>query len=116
MCLLGSSPTSSWYNEINSYNFGSPGFSSSTGHFTQVIWKGSKQLGIGSAFTSNNRTAYVVANYYPPGNVTGSFSSNVLPLCSTMTKALGTTTGISLTTSTSPPTTVARTTTVTART
>ncbi|CAF3764503.1 unnamed protein product [Rotaria sp. Silwood1] len=112
----GSSPTKSWYSEISSYNFGSPGFSSSTGHFTQVIWKGSKQLGIGIAFTSDNRTAYVVANYYPPGNVIRSFSSNVLPLCSTMTKALRTTTGNSLTTSTSRPTTVSRRTTVTGRT
>ncbi|CAF4602544.1 unnamed protein product, partial [Rotaria sp. Silwood1] len=112
----GSSPTNSWYSEISSYNFGSPGFSSSTGHFTQVIWKGSKQLGIGIALTSNKRTAYVVANYYPSGNVIGSFSSNVLPLCSTMTKALGTTTGNSLTTSTSRPTTVSRRTTVTGRT
>ncbi|CAF3710038.1 unnamed protein product [Rotaria sp. Silwood1] len=116
VCLLGSSPTKSWYSEISSYNFGSPGFSSSTGHFTQVIWKGSKQLGIGIAFTSDNRTAYVVANYYPPGNVIRSFSSNVLPLCSTMTKALRTTTDNSLTTSTSRPTTVSRTTTVTGRT
>ncbi|CAF1165095.1 unnamed protein product [Rotaria sp. Silwood1] len=70
----GSSPTNSWYSEISSYNFGSPGFSSSTGHFTQVIWKGSKQLGIGIAFTSDNRTAYVVANYYPPGNLKLNYS------------------------------------------
>ncbi|CAF1527051.1 unnamed protein product, partial [Adineta steineri] len=48
------------------YNYSSPGFSSATGHFTQVIWLGSTQLGIGIALTNDNRTAYVVANYYPP--------------------------------------------------
>ncbi|CAF5148077.1 unnamed protein product, partial [Rotaria sp. Silwood1] len=103
-------PTNSWYNEINSYNFGSPGFSSSTGHFTQVIWKGSKQLGIGIAFTSDNRTAYVVANYYPPGNVISSFSSNVLPLCSTTTPVSATTTSISVTKNTTATTTIPKTT------
>jgi hypothetical protein len=81
--LIGSTPTISWYDEISSYNYSSPGFSSSTGHFTQVIWSGSTQLGIGIAFSNNNKTATVVANYYPPGNVIGSFSANVLPLCST---------------------------------
>ncbi|CAF1101113.1 unnamed protein product [Rotaria sordida] len=81
--INGSSPTNSWYNEISLYNYGSPGFSSSTGHFTQVIWKESIQLGIGIAFTSDNKIAKVVANYYPAGNKGGAFPSNVLPLCST---------------------------------
>lgn len=31
----------SWYDEIEFYDFGKPDFSSETGHFTQVIWKGS---------------------------------------------------------------------------
>ncbi|CAF4260693.1 unnamed protein product, partial [Rotaria sp. Silwood2] len=114
--INGSTPINSWYSEITSYNYSAPGFSSSTGHFTQVIWKGSKQLGIGIAFTSNNRTAYVVANYYPPGNVIGSFSSNVLPICSTTTTAPGTTTSISVrinTTATTTASTIARTTRIT---
>ena len=41
--------TDLWYNEINSYDFGSPGYSESTGHFTQVVWKASTKLGIGKA-------------------------------------------------------------------
>ena len=48
--LLGSTPTTSWYNEISMYNYNSPGYSSTTGHFTQVIWKDSVQLGIGIHF------------------------------------------------------------------
>ncbi|CAF4201446.1 unnamed protein product, partial [Rotaria magnacalcarata] len=78
----GSTPTTSWYGEISSYNYSSPGFSSSTGHFTQVIWKSSIQLGIGISLSSDSKTAKVVGNYYPAGNVIGSFSENVLELCS----------------------------------
>lgn len=36
-----------WYDEIKNYNFKKPGFSSNTGHFTQVVWKTSKELGVG---------------------------------------------------------------------
>jgi hypothetical protein len=36
-----------WYNEINQYNFGNPGFSQKTGHFTQVIWRDSALIGCG---------------------------------------------------------------------
>lgn len=49
-----------------------------TGHFTQVVWKGSKEIGVGRATSSGGRTV-VVANYRPPGNVLGMFATNVLP-------------------------------------
>ncbi|CAM4819568.1 unnamed protein product, partial [Rotaria magnacalcarata] len=81
-CLLGSTLATSWYNEISSYNYSSPDFSSSTGHFTQVIWKISIQLGIGIGLSSDSMTATVVGNYYPARNVIGSFSDNVLEICS----------------------------------
>ena len=48
------------------------------GHFTQVVWKSSKELGVGKA-TSRSGRIYVVANYYPPGNYQGQFAQNVLP-------------------------------------
>ena len=63
------------------YNFSAPGFSSATGHFTQVIWRASTQLGVGLAFTSDQKTAYAVANYVVPGNLLGAFPANVPALC-----------------------------------
>lgn len=48
-----------------------------SGHFTQMVWKGSEQLGCGSVTTSSG-ALYVVCNYSPPGNYIGEFVANVL--------------------------------------
>ena len=66
-----------WYNEVQSYNFSSPGFASNTGHFTQLVWKGTTHVGFGKAVRGS--TTFVVANYVPPGNVAGQYEQNVLP-------------------------------------
>ena len=50
-----------------------------TGHFTQLVWKGSKQIGCGASCNNSNK-CYVTCNYYPPGNYIGQFTSNVFPL------------------------------------
>ncbi|MEE6504710.1 hypothetical protein FKM82_005306 [Ascaphus truei] len=78
--LAGNVAVDAWYNEIKFYNFSNPGFASNTGHFTQVIWRGSTQLGVGLA-TDGRGTFYVVGQYNPPGNVNTAahFQSNVLP-------------------------------------
>ena len=47
------------------------------GHFTQVVWKDSKKLGIGIA--TGKIGTVVVANYLPPGNYKGKFGENVPP-------------------------------------
>lgn len=66
------------------YNYSNPGFSAEPGHFTQVVWKNSTQLGCGAAQgvkTLNGRqynAFYVVCHYAPAGNVTGQFPENVL--------------------------------------
>lgn len=64
-----------WYNEINQYNFNRPGFSSATGHFTQLVWASTNEVGVGRAI--KGQTTFVVANYTPPGNVRGKFEENV---------------------------------------
>jgi uncharacterized protein YkwD len=68
----------SWYGEIKNYNFNKPGFHTGTGHFTQLVWKSSQELGMGIAQAADG-TWYVVGNYSPPGNISGQFPTNVLP-------------------------------------
>jgi uncharacterized protein YkwD len=67
----------SWYNEIQHYDFNQPGFRPETSHFTQVVWKGSHELGVGMAQAADG-TWYVVANYRPPGNIDNQFATHVL--------------------------------------
>ena len=45
----GSEAVQCWYNEIKDYRFGAQGFAMNTGHFTQVVWKKSRKLGVGCA-------------------------------------------------------------------
>ena len=75
--INGKMMTDDWYNEIKQYNFNKPGFISGTGHFTQIIWKDSKEVGFGYAQGSDGYY-YGVANYYPAGNYMGEFEYNVL--------------------------------------
>ena len=79
---LGHKPVDAWYNEIKDYDFNKAEFTSGTGHFTQVVWKNSKQLGCGVACGTNDY-CYVTCNYYPGGNYLGQFKTNVLPLSDT---------------------------------
>ena len=77
--VLGADVTQAWYDEIKDYSYSSPGFSMKTGHFTQVVWATSTELGCGKAVAKNGGV-YVVCNYNPPGNYQGEFKSNVLPI------------------------------------
>ena len=67
-----------WYEEESKYNYRSAQFSTSTGHFTQVVWAGSTQMGAGRAVSSSG-AQFVVARYSPAGNVRGKFEENVRP-------------------------------------
>ena len=49
------------------------------GHFTQVVWKETKELGVGRA-KSNTGKLYIVAYYSPPGNYSRCYLDNVPPL------------------------------------
>lgn len=48
------------------------------GHFTQVVWKGTKEVGIGIASDGKNQ-CIVVGSYRPAGNMMGDFSDHVPP-------------------------------------
>ena len=49
------------------------------GHFTQVVWRDSREFGVGKAQGKDGKWL-VVGNYLPAGNVVGQHSSNVYPL------------------------------------
>ena len=88
---------SNWYNEVDLYNFKDPSKSATKNvfHFTQMVWKDTKQLGCGRAVCKKNSPfleypngewTYVVCNYFPPGNIVASkgdkfkyFKKNVRP-------------------------------------
>uniref|UniRef100_A0A6P7GVH5 Golgi-associated plant pathogenesis-related protein 1-like n=1 Tax=Diabrotica virgifera virgifera TaxID=50390 RepID=A0A6P7GVH5_DIAVI len=65
-----------WYDEVKRHTFGVERVNQGSLHFTQVIWKESKELGIGMAKNKRGQT-YVVANYSPRGNYIGQFVENV---------------------------------------
>jgi len=49
-----------------------------SGHFTQVVWKSSTQVGCAVAGPSKSGWFYVGCNYTPPGNYQGQYVANVL--------------------------------------
>src|SRR5207302_48623 len=63
-----------WYDEGRHYR---GGFSMKTGHFSQVVWRSTKQLGCGRARCPGLEVW--VCQYDPPGNVEGQYRENVLP-------------------------------------
>lgn len=80
--ISGNEVADSWYSEIKDYNFNTNS-GSNTGHFTQLIWKESKEIGIGLSVSRDGKSCVVVANFYPAGNFKGRYAENVLPLSGT---------------------------------
>ncbi|CAF0890462.1 unnamed protein product [Rotaria sordida] len=70
--ITGEHIVAAWYEERHNYNAKNE---SSAPHFSQLIWKISKELGIGHAY--NGQRLFVVALYKPPGNIRGQFPANV---------------------------------------
>lgn len=79
LALAGSAldGASMWANEAKDYDYRNPQFSESTGHFTQMVWANTTQLGCGTAMCDNS--VYLVCEYYPRGNMAGEYEDNVLP-------------------------------------
>ncbi|CAI4045091.1 sterol-binding protein SKDI_11G2240 [Saccharomyces kudriavzevii IFO 1802] len=69
-----------WYNEISSYDYSNPGFSESAGHFTQVVWKGTSEVGCGLKSCGGAWGDYIICSYKDAGNYIGEFAENVMPL------------------------------------
>jgi len=80
----------SWYNEIQAYNFSTPALRLSppaNGHFTQVVWRGSTQIGCARAtcpITTNQGFkpgTLWVCKYSPAGNNPQMLVQNVQRPC-----------------------------------
>ncbi|XP_078282635.1 uncharacterized protein LOC144608559 [Rhinoraja longicauda] len=78
--VTGKDPVIAWYDEINDYDFNSPGFSALTGQFSQMIWVATTHVGIASVKSEHG--TFVVAQYSPVGNLVDrhSFQINVRPM------------------------------------
>ncbi|CBX90134.1 hypothetical protein LEMA_P062600.1 [Plenodomus lingam JN3] len=74
-----------WGEEREEYNFNGGQFSSSTGHFTQLVWKNTTQVGCSRTQCNAGQQGgegdapgwYLVCEYSPAGNVIGAFGDNV---------------------------------------
>jgi len=66
-----------WYDEIKLYKWPNGGFSMQTGHFTQLVWTTTKQVGCGHVQCKGNDI--YVCEYDPPGNWEGQYRQHVLP-------------------------------------
>lgn len=64
--------STSWYSEIKDYVHGPLNSSNwyNTGHYTQVVWSSTTEVGVGTA-TCESGAIIIVANYNPPGNYMG---------------------------------------------
>lgn len=84
----GEDPVDAWYDEIKLYDYQNPGFTEETGHFTQMIWNDSVELGCAIVMCDNAWRQYTICEYYPRGNIVGStdeltreiFTDHVWPL------------------------------------
>ena len=64
-----------WYDEIKDYKYSKIKryrIGPKIGHYTQMVWKDTKEVGIASAISKNGKV-YVVARYYPAGNYLGEY-------------------------------------------
>jgi uncharacterized protein YkwD len=66
-----------WYDEVAHYRFPNGGFSAQTGHFTQVVWRGTARVGCGRSQCKG--MDIWVCEYDPAGNWEGQYRENVLP-------------------------------------
>ena len=69
-----------WAAEEKHYRYPDGGFSESTGHYTQLVWKNTTRVGCGAVNCDNSHVAngidgwFTVCEYNPPGNVLGAFA------------------------------------------
>lgn len=82
MSFSGQEVASFWYATVRKYNYYKESHLLHTnvnaGHFAQMIWASSRYLGVGKA-SSKTGKIFVVAFYFPPGNLVDHYHTNVPP-------------------------------------
>ncbi|KAI1799015.1 PR-1-like protein [Daldinia bambusicola] len=66
-----------WAHEAVQYDFDYPGFTHETGHFTQLVWRDTTDVGCGAKLCPGNYGWYLVCEYWPRGNIVGAFREEV---------------------------------------
>ena len=61
---------------MNKFDYDAEQYCTGAGKFSQMVWKGTKYIGIGIAWNTLGKVVIVV-NYKPAGNVAGAFHQNV---------------------------------------
>jgi uncharacterized protein YkwD len=64
-----SNVVTSWANEASDYNYSNNNCRDVCGHYTQIVWKNTTEVGCAVAKVRNEE--YWVCNYNPPGNYVG---------------------------------------------
>lgn len=53
------------YKEGKQYDFSNPGFTMTSGHFSQIVWQDTQRIGCALVPTCSMPT--IICHYYPPG-------------------------------------------------
>lgn len=68
-----------WYDEVCSHNFYNQAYQDKSGHFSQLVWNATRELGVGKATGTKfgMNCTFIVARYRPLGNIGSEFANDV---------------------------------------
>jgi len=68
-----------WYDEVCSHNFFNQAYQDKSGHFSQLVWNATRELGVGKAMGNKfgMNCTFIVARYRPMGNIGSEFAFDV---------------------------------------